>query len=567
MALNISTSDVTAQSASENEQDRLLEKVVAYVEVRAEDEDRSDAISHFLHLLGAKISKYFNRKVTHVVFKNGKLSTYKKAKLWGVHLVSVSWIERCKKSNSVVDASEYPAIIPEEFTSPFFCGKPKKFKSMVPKITDITDVVISKSLQRESRRREQSRIKRECREFLKLTPLQQAEFKPRLKRFKSEHNQQEVIKIDKALIKRRFSADNASDNSSEMSDGSIGSDEQSWNVPLVERLHNRSLSASFNVTPQLAQNSTTKSPMTKPGKRKLFSTPTVLLNSTPDATPKTKTKSKTTKTKTVVTSKTPSKNVCHTSTSLQLTDSSSSLTDFQLTSNKENEVKKIHKVIKFDEDTPPSPPNDIKNIRCKLLNNSRNVSSPIVFSRTPSVVFTSFGKEETESLTEIVAGFGGYNVVINVDETTTHVVCGTPRRTLSVLFGLARGCWILSQDWVYKSLDKGRWLPETNFELSTEFPGCSDFRFERRKSSAYRQNIFRVVEPMFIGDEISMPKKKLQQLITLCGGRVISKSNMAAIYIGSKEISKKGSTSLTEKWILDSITHNKLQPMDNYRMK
>ena len=34
-------------------------------------------------------------------------------------------------------------------------------------------------------------------------------------------------------------------------------------------------------------------------------------------------------------------------------------------------------------------------------------------------------------------------------EGVTHLVCGKPnRRTLNVLFAIARGCWLLNFDWV-----------------------------------------------------------------------------------------------------------------------
>lgn len=45
-----------------------------------------------------------------------------------------------------------------------------------------------------------------------------------------------------------------------------------------------------------------------------------------------------------------------------------------------------------------------------------------------------------------------------VSEDTTHVVCGDGRRTLNVLYAIARGCWLLSYTWV-------RQLPYTTCTL------------------------------------------------------------------------------------------------------
>jgi len=37
----------------------------------------------------------------------------------------------------------------------------------------------------------------------------------------------------------------------------------------------------------------------------------------------------------------------------------------------------------------------------------------------------------------------------SVVDSTTHVVCGGNRRTMKLLMGIARGCWIVSLDWVH----------------------------------------------------------------------------------------------------------------------
>lgn len=60
----------------------------------------------------------------------------------------------------------------------------------------------------------------------------------------------------------------------------------------------------------------------------------------------------------------------------------------------------------------------------------------VVFSRKQEVVF------------QLIRNLGGFTVVDNVCESTTHVVSGSPRRTLNILLGIARGCWILSFEWV-----------------------------------------------------------------------------------------------------------------------
>lgn len=49
---------------------------------------------------------------------------------------------------------------------------------------------------------------------------------------------------------------------------------------------------------------------------------------------------------------------------------------------------------------------------------------------------------------QVVNKLKGFSLAREVCSSTTHVLAGKPRRTLSVLLGIARGCWILSFEWV-----------------------------------------------------------------------------------------------------------------------
>ena len=52
----------------------------------------------------------------------------------------------------------------------------------------------------------------------------------------------------------------------------------------------------------------------------------------------------------------------------------------------------------------------------------------------------------------VVKKLGGFVIAENVNETTTHVICGEPRRTLNVLQCIARGGWLLNKAWVGKTV-------------------------------------------------------------------------------------------------------------------
>ena len=48
----------------------------------------------------------------------------------------------------------------------------------------------------------------------------------------------------------------------------------------------------------------------------------------------------------------------------------------------------------------------------------------------------------------IAKKLGKFIISPNVTMTTTHVVCGAPRRTWNALAGSMCGCWIVRPEWV-----------------------------------------------------------------------------------------------------------------------
>lgn len=62
-------------------------------------------------------------------------------------------------------------------------------------------------------------------------------------------------------------------------------------------------------------------------------------------------------------------------------------------------------------------------------------------------LFSPRGRKQSVVL-QVVAKLQGFSVAREVCGSTTHVLAGQALRTLNVLLGLARGCWILSYEWV-----------------------------------------------------------------------------------------------------------------------
>ena len=75
----------------------LFKGIIAFVEVKINQLDKSDFVTTRLKSMGATIAKRLTKRCTHLVFKDGKAASYTKAKHLGLHIVSVSWIEACRK--------------------------------------------------------------------------------------------------------------------------------------------------------------------------------------------------------------------------------------------------------------------------------------------------------------------------------------------------------------------------------------------------------------------------------------------------------------------------------------
>ncbi|NXY19423.1 MCPH1 protein, partial [Atrichornis clamosus] len=233
-----------------------------------------------------------------------------------------------------------------------------------------------------------------------------------------------------------------------------------------------------------------------------------------------------------------------------------SLTPKQRTRSDENEVSECHitdgcgKVV-----------NELKNKHTGGLRKPRRLQKP-----TRTLVMTSMSSEKQNTVIQVVNKLGDFLFSNDVCETTSHVVTGTPRRTLNVMLGIARGCWIVSYEWVLWSLELGHWISEEPYELSSIFPAAPICRLQRHLSiGKYQQNLFSNQPVMFVSPASQPPCKKLIELIQLSGGKICNALRQAKICIGRKPGKMyQEIISLSEKWVLDSITQYTICPMENY---
>lgn len=177
--------------------------------------------------------------------------------------------------------------------------------------------------------------------------------------------------------------------------------------------------------------------------------------------------------------------------------------------------------------------------------------------------------EKQDIVIRVVDKLKGFSLASEVCGTTTHVLAGKPLRTLNVLLGVARGCWILAYEWVLWSLELGHWISEEPFELSDSFPAAPLCRLERRLSAGrYQGTLFADQPVMFLSPASDPPRAKLCELIRLCGGRVTHVPRQASVFIGPSRGKRKATLKyLSERWILDSVTQHKVCAPENYLLQ
>ena len=126
----------------------VLEGVKIFVDFRTGHENLGGAIENKAAEIGATIAKKLTGDVTHVIFKDGSLVNYKKAKKLGAHIVSMAWLEKSRVGGMKMAEAEFPSVSSEKYNSPGLFPKLRKLKSMQPKTIEEDYRAASKSVDR-----------------------------------------------------------------------------------------------------------------------------------------------------------------------------------------------------------------------------------------------------------------------------------------------------------------------------------------------------------------------------------------------------------------------------------
>ncbi|NXJ91675.1 MCPH1 protein, partial [Corythaixoides concolor] len=524
--------------------------ISAFVDVWSSNrtENYSKTFEQQLLNMGAKVSKTLNKHVTHVVFKDGRSTTWRKAQKMGVKIVSVLWVERCRESGVHVDESLFPAVDINE-------GLPlliRKHKCMQPK------------------------------DFVEKTPEKDRKLQRRLDQMAKELAVQKIAINAETDTPALLFEDNGSLVYSPVSKIKAQCSAMERKVKeMKEKRENLSPTAS-----QMSPIPPTSSPVECP-----LSTCVVAssedallpgeqmedcLNSSYDrlcGTDKLK------RQKTEV-----GKNACDTWNDIPASMSASVNEQKSLTPKQYNRrslrKKRIFQdtlddkffLIWFLGDENEVSECHVTDGSCKVFNEKKNKHSGGLRKTrrlqkpTRTLVMTSMSSEKQNTVIQVVNKLGDFLFSDDVCETTSHVVTGSPRRTLNVMLGIARGCWIVSYEWILWSLELGHWISEEPYELSSSFPAAPICRLQRHLSRGkYQQNLFSNQPVMFVSPTSQPPCKKLIELIQLSGGKICKALRQAKICIGKKPGKKYQEIKcLSEKWVLDSITQHTICPMENY---
>jgi hypothetical protein len=109
-----------------------------YVEVRTGEDNRSEGIKIRLHRDGITVNEKLYKDTTHVIFKDGLLSTYRAAKKLGIPVTTILWMDACIAQRRLVDTDKFKISNLERYERPELFKRLRREKSMQPTLTKST---------------------------------------------------------------------------------------------------------------------------------------------------------------------------------------------------------------------------------------------------------------------------------------------------------------------------------------------------------------------------------------------------------------------------------------------
>ncbi|CAH1986063.1 unnamed protein product [Acanthoscelides obtectus] len=184
----------------------------------------------------------------------------------------------------------------------------------------------------------------------------------------------------------------------------------------------------------------------------------------------------------------------------------------------------------------------------------------------PTIVCTKLHKDDVVVFNQIVKKLGKFSIEDEVSSRTTHLVAGEPKRTINMLRAMARGCWILKYEWLLKSLEAEKWLPEEDFEEIDFSPAVRQSRLQRQAfGPSYSMDVFQDCGVIYVARGSTPRCSDLRELVKLCGAKVTTITRNADIIVGGYQ-NRDDVICVTEIWVLDSIKFNKKMNCNKYKI-
>ena len=182
-------------------------------------------------------------------------------------------------------------------------------------------------------------------------------------------------------------------------------------------------------------------------------------------------------------------------------------------------------------------------------------------TETPKVIVCTFLTASEQNGVEAAGEtLGNWKLEEKVSSRTTHVINSGPKRTLNMLKGMVRGCWLVNQNWILDSSKTGAWLDEEKYELASFSPAVRLCRLRRQAmGKEFKHTLFAQSGPIFVSPKTEGPPvKDLRELLELSGADLLTSLQDAKIIVGHKPSQKGDFQCVKACWVLDCITQNKI---------
>ncbi|KAJ8663992.1 hypothetical protein O0I10_000268 [Lichtheimia ornata] len=587
---------------------QLLKGVVACLDIRTEDgDDVSENFERALQSMGAKTRRTFSDSVTHLVFKNGSNATLKKALSKKIHIVNLLWITRCKREGRRLEEKEFLIESPQGIV---LAGK-KRRKSMEPgKVKALNEEEAS-----DKRKRARSTIGGNGLPSKGgSTLLQQQQ-----QRHSSAHEYRPST-LSQSLLKLEASTSNSTTDSSNTNttdkSTSNSHEEQQELDEVAERVRRELEGEDIDLTPpaspvlsrphlstaalerqqqqqqqqqqeQAAAAAQAQKPVVTKEMRerneqiKAQIKADFFVGDTAPPPVKSSRQSLGSSNTTPLRRKRRSLGGNLSRPNLSTSSSSSSTTTASTNNNTSTTATTTTATAATATPMPPpsqpQPPQPKPSQQPQPSSSSLSSSKPATIdgdasssnsahtmktrssNPKPTIVMTSMSKGERDRCAAAIKRMGVYEVATTVDERTTHVIVGKRRRTVSVLYGLLFGAWLVKPTWIFDSERNKEYLSESEYEVIDYYP---DAPRARQQKPFLPSNL-----DIFVHSAHILDTNSIKTLIHKAKGRTVDDISQADLIISKHPLETTNKMTINENWILDCIERWRYLPTEPYSIK